>query len=115
MKIALLFLLVLCALARGAPYLVCDPYPANTEGGLNVGVFVINGLSANAITSNAVIASDGSQSLHYDLGQTALTNGTQYTISVYAVNDYGIAGNPATLVFTKGVPAPPGNLRISAQ
>lgn len=108
-----LFFLFFAATALATPFLVCDPYPANTEAGLNVGSFVINGLSTNAITTAATIKSDGTQVLDYDLGTVPLTNGTKYTISVYAVNNYGAAGDPATVVFTKGIPAPPGNLRLS--
>lgn len=106
-------LLLLAARAFAAPFLICDPYAVNTEAGLNVGTFIINGLTMNAITSPALINSDGTQSLHYDLGTAPLTNGTKYTISVQAVNGYGGVSDPSSLVFTKGVPAPPGNLRIS--
>ena len=114
MKTLFVFLLVLIVRnLSAAPFLVCDPYAANTEAGLNVATFIINGLGTTAISSPAVINSDGSQVLHYDLGTALLVNGTKYTISVNAVNGYGGVSDPATLIFTKGVPAPPSNLRIS--
>ena len=113
----LLFLALLLAgtmqTVIAAPFLVCDPYTANTEAGLNVATFIINGITTAAITSPAVINQDGSQVLHYDLGTAPLTNGTKYTITVNAVNGYGGVSDPSTLIFTKGVPAPPSNLRIS--
>jgi len=95
-----------------SPFLVCDPYVANAEVGLNVVQFNISGLSANVINTAATINGDGTQSLHYDLALTPLANG-KYTISVTATNGYGLTGDPATLVFTRGVPGPPSNLRIS--
>ena len=108
--------LALCLLAvsaKAAPFLVCDPYAVNTEAGLNVTQFVINGLATTGITVPATVAADGTQYLHYDLALAVLTNGTKYTLSVNAVNGYGGVSDPSTLIFTKGVPAPPSNLRIS--
>jgi len=106
-------LLLLGAKAFAAPFLVCDPYAVNTEAGLNVTQFVINGLATTGITVPATVAADGTQYLHYDLALAVLTNGTKYMISVNAVNGYGGISDPSTLSFTKGVPAPPSNLRIN--
>lgn len=112
MKISLLFLLCLSVAAKAAPFLVCDPYAPQTETGLNVTTFVISGLSAQSVSSPALVDANG-QSLHFDLASIPLTNGTKYHISVTAVNGYEGVSDPATLDFTKGVPIPPGNLRIS--
>src|SRR5262245_18891921 len=109
------FLLILLGVisASAAPFLTCDPYPIQTEAGLNVGQFVISGLAATNLTVPATINPDGTQFLHYDLALSVLTNGTKYSISVVAVNGYGGISDPSTLLFTKGVPAPPSSLRIS--
>jgi len=110
--IALLFGCVQASL--GAPFLVCDEYPFMTESGLNVASFVIDGLPGSPITVPATInpTSQG-QFLHYDLANVTLVNGQTYTITAFATNIYGASGAPGTVVFTRGVPAAPGNLRIS--
>ena len=97
-----------------APFLVCDQYPFETETGLNVASFTISGLPGAAVTVPATIdpTSKGAY-LHYDLASVTLVNGTVYTITAFATNTYGLSGPSATVVFTRGVPAAPGNLRIS--
>jgi len=100
--------------AHAAPFLVCDEYPFMTEGGLNVAAFVVGGLPGGSVTVPATVnpTSQG-QYLHYDLAPVALVNAQSYTITVFAVNVYGSSGPASTVVFTKGSPAAPGNLRIS--
>jgi hypothetical protein len=97
-----------------APFLVCDEYPFMTESGLNVASFTVGGLPGGAVTLPAVVnpTSQG-QFLHYDLANVTLQNGQSYTITAFATNVYGLSGPPASLVFTRGAPAAPGNLRIS--
>jgi len=109
----LLFLVAL-APANAAPFLVSDEYPFNTETGLNVASFTVGGLPGGSVTLPATVnqTSQG-QYLHYDLGNLSFTTGQSYTITAYATNLYGLSGPPASLVFTRGVPAAPGNLRIS--
>jgi hypothetical protein len=110
-----LFALSVVAAAKAAPFLVCDEYPFNTETGLNVSTFTVGGLPGGSVSVPATInqTSQG-QYLHYDLGNLAFTTGTSYTITAFATNLYGLSGPPASLVFTRGVPAAPGNLRISS-
>jgi hypothetical protein len=97
-----------------APFLVCDEYPFMTEGGLNIASFTVGGLPGGGVTVPATVnpTSQG-QYLHYDLANVALTNGQSYSITAFATNVYGTSGPPSTVVFTRGVPAAPGNLRIS--
>jgi len=117
MKILFLctFLLAASVLtAKAAPFLVCDEYPFNKETGLNVASFTIGGLPGGSITVPATVdATSEGQYLHYDLGNLTFVTGTSYTVTAYATNVYGLAGPPASLVFTRGVPAAPGNLRIA--
>jgi len=110
----LLLLLILTQCAIAAPFIVCDEYPFQSESGLNIAVFVVGGLPNSPVTVPATInpTSQG-QFLHYDLAQVALVKGQAYSITAFATNIYGNAGPPATVVFTVGVPAAPGNLRIS--
>ena len=110
----LLCLLLLCGFAHATPFLVCDEYPFQTETGLNIATFTLGGLPGSPITVPATInpTSQG-QYLHYDLGGLTLTTGTVYTITAFATNTYGAAGAPSTVIFTRGVPAAPANLRIS--
>ena len=115
MKALLILSLLLCArIVVASPFLVCDEYPFMTEGGLNVASFTIGGLPGGSVTTPATVnpTSQG-QYLHYDLANVAFVNGYSYSISVNATNVYGSSGPPATVVFTRGVPAAPGNLRIS--
>ena len=114
MKTVLIVLFMLALRANAAPFLVCDEYPFMTESGLNVASFTVGGLPGSPITVPATInpTSQG-QFLHYDLANVTLVNGQTYTITAFATNIYGASGAPGTVVFTRGVPAAPGNLRIS--
>lgn len=108
----LFILLILTATATAAPFLVSDAYVFNSDPNMNPVEFVIHGLGATDITINATTLSNGSLVLEYDL-QT-LPNG-QYSVSAAAVNIFGGESTFSTppFAFTKGVPMPPGNLRIS--
>jgi hypothetical protein len=114
MRTALLLSLVALALsAHAAPFLVCDPYPVQTDTNLIPVSFNLTGIAAQPISTPATTNADGTKQLHYDLA--TLGNGT-YTVTAAAVNVFGgtsPAGSPFT--FTKGVPATPTNLRISPQ
>jgi hypothetical protein len=114
MKLIFLIVLFLSRAAMAAPFLVCDEYPFMTESGLNVTSFTVGGLPGGTITVPATInpTSQG-QYLHYDLANVTLVNGQSYTITAFATNIYGSSGPPATVIFTRGVPAAPANLRIS--
>lgn len=114
MKTLLLILLALANVAWGSPFLVCDEFPFQTEGGLNIATFTIGGLPGSPITVPATVnpTSQG-QYLHYDLANVILVSGNSYTITAFATNVYGTSGPPATVVFTKGVPAAPSGLKIS--
>jgi len=107
-----IFLLGAASLVRGAPFLVSDPYVLNSDPNLNPTAFVIHGIGGTDITINATTLSNGNLVLEYDL-QT-LPNG-QYSVSAAAVNVFGGESpfSAPPFAFTKGVPAPPGNLRIS--
>ena len=108
---SLLFLLCLTLAAKAAPFLVCDPYPVQADTSLNPVSFVITGIGANPVQSQAFTLADGTIILHYDLG--TLPNG-KYTVAVEAVNVFGTASNPsAPFSFGKGSPNPPSNIRIS--
>src|SRR5215471_4570141 len=111
-RLAFVFLILLATGAQAAPFLVCDPYVLNTDPNLNPVEFVIHGLSGTDITINATTLSNGNLVLEYDL-QT-LPNG-QYSVSAAAVNVFGGESpfSSPPFAFTKGVPAPPSNLRIS--
>src|ERR1700740_1130115 len=101
----LLTLLCLAGHAVAAPFIVCDPVPAQTQQILNVVSYLITGLSSNPISTQAIINPDGSQQLHYDLAATA--NGS-YTVTAAALNGLGLEG-PASgpFTFTVGLPAKP--------
>src|SRR5208282_3416858 len=110
---ALLFLSILFAVtASAAPFLTCDPYPANpTDGALNVVTFIVTGnVPGSPVSIQSMIGTGGMQYFFYDL--STLTNNT-YTVTVAAVNGYGQEGAASVpFTFTKGVPAAPANLRI---
>jgi hypothetical protein len=110
----ILLLLALVARIQAAPFLVSDEYPFMSEGGLNVAAFTVGGLPGGAVTVPATVnPSSQGQYLHYDLAQVVLVSGQSYSITAFATNVYGLSGPPATVVFTRGVPAAPANLRIS--
>jgi hypothetical protein len=110
MKPILLIFLALASKLFGAPYLTCDPYPANPDANLNVVSFVITGVASNPVTVQAQIGTSGLQYLFYDLAP--LGNAT-YTVTAAAVNGYGLE-SPQSVPFTfqKGVPAAPTGLKI---
>ena len=102
--------LLLPVIASASPFLVCDPYPAGQDQFVTPASFVLKGLSANPISTGVQTNPDGTIQLHYDLA--TLGNGT-YTVIVDAVNVLGgVSPDSLPFTFTKGVPAPPGNLRI---
>jgi hypothetical protein len=115
MRIKLLLLLLLFpSFAWAAPFLTCDPYPANTtDASLNVVAFVITfqtptGLSP--VTVQAIVGTSGSQNLYYDLA--ALTN-SSYTVTAAAVNGYQEeSSQSAPFTFQKGVPGAPTGMKI---
>ena len=110
-KIFLVLWVLLAQAAVAAPFLVCDPVPAQTQQNLNVVSYMITGLSSNPISTQAIINADGSQQLHYDLGSTA--NGS-YTVTAAAINGLGLEGPPSDpFTFTVGLPTKPTGLRIS--
>ena len=106
----LLLLLLFAVRAYAAPFLVCDPYPANADPSVTPTTFILKGLAANPIMTGAQINPDGTVQLHYDLA--TLSNGN-YTVVADAINVFGGA-SPDSLpfVFTAGIPAAPNNLRI---
>jgi hypothetical protein len=98
--------------ASGAPFLVCDPYPAQTITTLNVTQFVITGLGASPITTSAQVNSNGTQQLHYDL--SALNLGVTYTVTATAINGLGnMSSASPNFTFSLGSPATPTGLSIS--
>jgi hypothetical protein len=104
-------LLALSVSAPAAPFLVCDPYPVQTDTTLNPVSFVIKGIGGNPISSQAFTQADGSVILHYDLA--TLPNG-KYTVTVDAINVFGGDSGPSSpFPFVKGAPPSPTNLRIS--
>ena len=114
MRIKCLILIVIsCCAARvfAAPFLVCDPYPTQTDANLTVASFVLTGFGTGPVSVPAFVLANGQQELHYDLA--TLSNGT-YTVTAAAVNAFGVssAASP-NFTFTKGVPATPLNLKIS--
>ena len=110
----LAFMFLLATSVLGSPFLVSDQYPFETESGLNIASFTIGGLPGSPITVPATVdATSKGQYLHYDLANVVLVTGNSYTITAFATNVYGSAGPPSTVVFTRGVPSAPANLRIS--
>ena len=111
----LLFLgLGLNAQAAG-PFLVSDPYTLQSDPNLNpvnfVINFLINGTAASPVAITATTLSNGQIILQYDLATLAAGH---YTVTADAVNVFGgVSADSAPFPFTKGVPAPPANLRIS--
>lgn len=106
-----LALLFLSECAFGAPFLVSDPYVPQSDPNLNPTQFILTGLTANPLTINATTLSGGNIVLEYDLA--TLANG-KYTVTAASVNIFGgVSPESAPFSFTKGVPAPPANLRIS--
>ena len=111
-KRTLFILFCLVAAAIAAPFLVCDPYPSQTITTLNVTQFIITGLGASPITTNAQVNSNGTQQLHYDL--STLSMGVTYTITATAVNGLGNMSAPSpNFTFSLGSPATPTGLSIS--
>ena len=111
MRTFLLLLLLGVNAVSGAPFLCCDPYPVNANSALNPTSFLITGLASNTIQSAALILSDGSAELHYDL--VGLPSG-KYTVSVVAVNAFGGSSlASAPFLFALGAPIPPSNLHLS--
>ena len=110
-----LILLILLAFARAgwcAPYLSADPYTPQSDPNLNPVSFIIHGLGASDISSQAYVQpSTGQIYLMYDLA--TLPNGT-YHVTAAAVNIFGGESpfSSPPFDFTKGVPATPGNLTI---
>ena len=114
MKLLACFFFGLLVTASATPFLVCDEFPFQTETGLNVASFTVGGLPGSPITVPATVnPTSKGQYLHFDLGTIVLITGNSYTITAFATNTYGASGPPATLVFTRGVPSAPANLRIS--
>jgi chitosanase len=107
------FLGLLLSSAKAAPYLTCDPFPANADANLNVVQFVITftvPTGLNPASVQAQIGVTGLQYMFYDLGP--LTNAT-YTVTAAAVNGYGLEGPQSTpFTFQKGVPAQVSGLKI---
>jgi hypothetical protein len=96
--------------AFASPFLVCDPYPAGLDQNTMPVSFILKGLSANPISVPVQTNQDGTIQVHYDL--STLGNGN-YTVIADAVNVFGgVSPDSLPFVFTKGVPAPPSNLRI---
>lgn len=113
MKLLLLLSLLLTAVRlSAAPFLVSDQYTQQSDPNLNPTQFVIHGIGGSDITINATTLSSGNIVLQYDLA--TLPNGT-YSVTAAAVNIFGGESpfSAPPFAFTKGVPAPPSNLRIS--
>jgi hypothetical protein len=110
----LILFIFLCALrASAAPFLTCDPYPANADQALNIVSFVITFVAPtgiNPINVQAQIGTSGQQYMFYDLAP--LTNAS-YTVTAAAVNGYAQESpQSAPFQFQKGVPAAPAGLKI---
>lgn len=106
------FWLLSAAVSWAAPYLVSDPYVPQSDPNLNPTKFVIAGIGATDITTNATTLTGGNIILEYDLA--TLANGT-YHVTAAAVNIFGGQSpfSAPPFDFTKGVPGTPTNLRIS--
>jgi len=104
---------LMCALrALAGPFLVSDPYVLANDPNLNPVSFIIHGLGASDITITATTLSNGNIVLEYDLA--TLPNG-QYSVDAAAVNVFEGESpfSSPPFAFTRGVPGPPMNLRIS--
>src|SRR5215469_13930621 len=112
MKRLLLMFCLLATAAQAAPFLVSDPYVPASDPNLNPVSFVISGIGASDITINATTLSGGNRILQYDLA--TLPNG-QYSVTAAAINIFGGEStfSAPPFNFTKGLPGPPQNLRIS--
>src|SRR5215469_5172975 len=112
MKRLLLTFCLLVTAAQAAPFLVSDPYVPASDPNLNPVSFVISGIGASDITVQATTLSNGNRILQYDLA--TLPNG-QYSVTAAAINIFGGEStfSAPPFAFTKGVPSPPSNLRIS--
>jgi hypothetical protein len=107
----IILLLLLGTKLYGAPFLICDAYPANADSGLNVTTFVVTGLAADPINVQATINPDGTQYLHYDVGN--LGNGN-YTVTAAAINGYLMESAPSLpFTFSVGAPGSPQSLQLS--
>lgn len=98
--------------AWAAPFLISDPYVLSTDPNMNPVNFIIHGIGGTDITITATTLTNSNIVLEYDLA--TLPNG-QYSVTAAAVNVFGGESPFSTppFPFTKGVPAPPSNLRIS--
>lgn len=106
--IVLLFgLIVRCAWS--APYLVCDPYPAEGQQPAEF-VVTISGL-ANPVTTPAVDTPRG-KILRLDLGPLNLSGSR--TLTAKARNAWGTSADSRPLAFTAGPPAAPGGISLLA-
>lgn len=110
MKKALAILALIAGNAMAQPFLVCDPYPANTDATQVVQSFTITGIGTSPITTPAVLNADGTQSLHYDL--SSLGNGS-VTVTVAATNQWGTGAASVPFSFTKAVVGAPSHVKIS--
>lgn len=109
-----LFLLLLSVgTAFAAPFLTCNPYPANADSGQNIVSFVITFTSPtglNPVTVQAQVGAGGAQYLYYDL--STLGN-SSYTVTAAAVNGYALESPQSSpFTFAKGIPSAPSGLTI---
>ena len=115
MRKILVFILLLVGTlsANAAPFLTCDPFPANADTGLNVVSFVITFTAPtgmNPVTVQAQIGTGGAQYMFYDLAPLA---NASYTVTAAAVNGFAQEGPQSDpFTFAKGVPAKLTGLKI---
>jgi hypothetical protein len=108
----LALLLALAKVATATPFLICDPYPFDSNSPwLNPTTFIIAGLTASPFSVPASINADGSAQLHFDLSNVPFGS---YTVTAAAVNTSGGISSPSLpFTFILGNPIPPNNLRLS--
>ena len=103
-KISVLAVLI-ANTATAAPFLVCDPYPADV---VQPDGFVVNVSGLPAVTVPASKDANGLNYLKYDVGAIS----GQKTITVQGKNAWGVSSASAPFTVTAGSPQRPVGITI---
>lgn len=99
--------------AIAAPFLVCDPYPANDPSKAVPTQFVVTIQGKAPVTTPAINYDGSSVYMHLDLGPLNLSG--QQSVTAVAQNAWGSSQPSSPFVFTAGAPSSPGTLKLSVQ
>lgn len=91
------------------PFLVCNSYPTTVS---QPTYFMVTMDGGTAVNSPALVNTDNSVQLHYDVTSLAVGN---HSVTVTACNIWGCSAATSPFVFTKSVPTTPTGIVISQQ